>query len=240
MLLHRCPSILDYVIYLPPPCANYAKFTDWFKPFITTFLAESKYGYASVYSTFNKEEMATNALNLYNGLEEKINSYLEKSNVPKDPNFLQAMFPNYLIGKTIKEDKILEEKVGENSVILLTLYETTVYYTISKPTGETNKAFPECVIKEGTFNCREIDPVSNVYKFIQFKQDDNMKTENAKMPENEMTDILPIGHDIKMEEVKETAAVMKEDVDVGDELLKKKQLGKTFHFLIAKFHRFLP
>lgn len=225
MLMYRCPEIFDYVMYLPPPSALYAKYTDWFKPFITTFLAESKYGYGSVYSTFNKEELGNNSLNLYNGLEEKINAYLEKSYLPKDQAFLHSMFPNYLLGRTIKEDKLFEDKIIEKpdsgEVVLLSLVETTLYYTISKPTGDNNKAYPEAVIKEGTFNCREVDPSSQVFQFIQFRQDESFKPE-TKGPEreDEASGIMPIGHDI--EEVKFNKNTAKEDAD-AEELKKKKQ-----------------
>ena len=231
LLLNASPAILEYVLYLPPPCALYAKFTDWFKPFITGYLADCKYGYASVYSSFNKEELATNALNLYQSLEEKINLSLQKSTIIKEEAIQLSLFPIYLIGKTIKEEKIFEDKVGEKNGgdVNLTCYETTVYYTYSKPTGETNKAFPDEIIKENAFNCREIDPISNVYNFIQFKLDEKSVAgaENSKTQDNEheASDIMPIGYEIKLEETKEIAPPAKEEEN-NDTLLKKKLNGK--------------
>ena len=86
------------------------------------------------------------------------------------------------------------------------------------------------VLKENAFNCREIDPISNVYNFIQFKSDEAIKpVENAKTVDNEQeqTDIMPIGHEIKLEEVKEAPVSVVKEVqeDDNDTLLKKKIKG---------------
>lgn len=224
ILLNTSPAILDYVLYLPPPCPLYAKYTDWMKPFIKNYLNDCKIGYGSAYSTFNKEEMATNTLNLYQNLEEKITAFLEKSSVPKEEGVLHSIFPCYLLGRTIKEEKIFEDKIGEknDASVILTCLDTTLHYCISKPTGENNKAFPEEVIKEGTFNLREIDPVSNVYRFIQFKYDEKVESSKPPENENEATDIMPIGHDIKMEETKQ----VKEEVETDEQ---KKIKGYLFY-----------
>lgn len=233
LLLNTSPAILDYVLYLPPPCPLFAKYTDWIKPFIKTYLNDCKLGYASAYSTFNKEEIATNALNLFENLEPKIAAFLEKSTVPKEEGILPSIFPCYLLGRIVKEEKVFDDMVGEKNgaSVFLTCYDTTLNYCLSKPTGENNQAFPEDVVKEGLFNLREIDPVSNVYQFIQFKLDEprssgnneNNKTQDVN--ESEATDIMPIGYDIKLEETKQ----VKSEEDALNAQLKKNFKGFYFN-----------
>lgn len=61
--------IFQYVVSLPPPSYNYAKFTDWIPAFIEYFLIEAKKYH---YSTYSKEEIGLEAQKYWKSVEEKI------------------------------------------------------------------------------------------------------------------------------------------------------------------------
>lgn len=62
-------SVFEYLLFLPPPSCNYAKFTDWVMPFLDYYFAEAK-KYA--YSSYPKEEIAKEALQYWKSIETKI------------------------------------------------------------------------------------------------------------------------------------------------------------------------
>ena len=64
------PVVFEYFASLPPPSYNYAKFSDWMRPFIENYIADAKRYY---YGGYPKEEAGNEALKLFNSFEEKLN-----------------------------------------------------------------------------------------------------------------------------------------------------------------------
>ena len=64
------PRVFEYFISLPAPSYQYAKFTDWIRPFLDSFIADAKRYY---YAGSTKEELGNETLKLFNSLEEKLN-----------------------------------------------------------------------------------------------------------------------------------------------------------------------
>ena len=68
--------VFQYVISLPPPSYNCAKFTDWIPAFIDYFLIEAK---KYSYSSYSKEEIGLEAQKLWKSIQEKLNNSLEST-----------------------------------------------------------------------------------------------------------------------------------------------------------------
>ena len=135
LILAQYDGIFNYLLSLPAPSYNYAKFTDWISPFIDYFLEECR----KYYSSEAKEQLGLHAKKLYEGLEIKINEKLKihekelqqalsrqdaettDQNNENNPevetnealiiekekdNVLKGCFPSYIIGKTYKVEEI--------------------------------------------------------------------------------------------------------------------------------------
>jgi len=70
ILSELSPIVFEYLINLPPPSYNYAKFSDWMRPFIENYIAESKRYYSTGHI---REANGNEALSLFNSFEEKLN-----------------------------------------------------------------------------------------------------------------------------------------------------------------------
>lgn len=115
LLLNGSPFILDYILALPPPCHMYAKYTDWFRGFITNYLVDcQRYGNYGV-SSFNKEELANNSLTLLNSLEDIISKKINITNEEVNLNFFHLF-------KTI---------LGSSKSIRFSFKECLYYWSIS-------------------------------------------------------------------------------------------------------------
>lgn len=68
--------------------------------------------------------------------------------------------PNYIIGKTLKESTISEDKILSLSTgdITLKVVESVVFLTDSLPTGDTNYTFPENALRDNTILNYNVPP----------------------------------------------------------------------------------
>lgn len=71
ILADSCLALFDYLLQLPPPCYLYANYIDWIKPFILSYLEDSK-KYQTSISLFNRLELAEEAWKNYLIFEIKI------------------------------------------------------------------------------------------------------------------------------------------------------------------------
>lgn len=79
--------IFQYVVSLPPPSYNYAKFTDWIPAFIDYFLVEAKKYH---YSTYSKEEIGIEAQKYWKSVEEKIKTSVDATRQAWDQVYSQV------------------------------------------------------------------------------------------------------------------------------------------------------
>ena len=134
LLMDINQSVFEYIIFLPPPSYNYAKFTDWIMPFLDHYFAESK-KYA--YTSYPKEELAQETLKLWKTVEAKVEHRLQlnekamekqteaaaattqstegdqatkegevSSSKKETQPVLRTFFKTYIIGQTVKEDEV--------------------------------------------------------------------------------------------------------------------------------------
>jgi uncharacterized protein (UPF0297 family) len=169
--------VFEYVVSLPPPSYNYAKFTDWMLPFIEYYLAEAK---RYNFTVFQKEEMGQETLKIYKSIEEKVNKRIEAANTAQlsiDPNFvpeqdsrvLKPINKPYIIGQVLKEEAINTEFFSDQAEpfrIYFTSSEIICYTTESKPTGNGNLAFPDEVQNDNRLISNEIKTGSPLSYFI--------------------------------------------------------------------------
>jgi len=129
-------AVFEYILFLPPPSNNFAKFTDWIPLFFDFYYAESKkYSYTS----YHKEDLINETVKIWKTLEAKIEARLDindkingklpetkketqleivsesttidqPSSLPKEEGAqvvpLRALNQTYIIGQTIKEEQI--------------------------------------------------------------------------------------------------------------------------------------
>ena len=194
-------NLFRYLLGLPPPSVNYAKFTDWIPAFIEYYLGECKKYY---YYTQSKEDMAHEGLKIWESLEKKIQNNLiihqrdlrqalydhdverseelsstnatEADNVEnttsekKEGTVLKGFFDNYIIGKTYKMediDKTYYSQPDDPYEITVKTKEVYCYITESKPTGESNLAFPNYILDGCTLKSYEVKSESPLSLFIQ-------------------------------------------------------------------------
>ena len=193
--------IFDYVITLPPPSYNYAKYSDWFLSFIESFISDAK----RYYNSYSKEQLGLEVLKLYKIFEARLEARLiipeqldnkpaqlkeeekeannekfeeNKENnqintqisslIDKNENIIPHVIKQYIIGKTINEEKLEEKEIiiDEYNKVTFISTEVTSYITDSKPTGKTNLSFPPSTIRDNTFVWFNIKSKSALGNFI--------------------------------------------------------------------------
>ena len=110
-------NIFTYLMNLPPPAYTCAKYTDWIKPYLESFISDAIKFY-SAYNNFNKEEIAKESLKRLDNLENKMSEFSQ--NIKNDENnFLTGLNKNYLIWNNITTHEISRtnlDLIGENSI----------------------------------------------------------------------------------------------------------------------------
>jgi len=155
-LVDISPQVFEYLLYLPPPSYNYAKFIDWIMPFLDYYLAETK---KYSYTTYHKEELLKETLKLWKTVEAKYDARIAASNANKEEGaekseVIPGFFKTFIVGKTKKEEEIdrqLLSQAEDPEEVVLVQSEVTCYITESKPTGHGNLAIPARLMHEGRF-----------------------------------------------------------------------------------------
>lgn len=79
-------AMFEYILFLPPPCNLYAKFTDWIPPFLDYYHSESK---RFSYTSYHKENLFNEVVRLWRATEAKINARLDLNERLMNPNAQQ-------------------------------------------------------------------------------------------------------------------------------------------------------
>ena len=169
--------ILDYILSLPPPCALYEYYSDWFRQCFEAYYDDSiKYEY--------NKHISDDLLAKYNQSLLKLDQ-LEAILVCKK---LERHNKVYLIGTTIEEVNIKDEVIDQREYkfvyqqIQLICNEYKVYLTDSNPNLITNNTFPEDTFYFGTqVKSSGMNPNSKVYNMFNKRKQDDFNPLNIPM-----------------------------------------------------------
>ena len=232
--------VFEYLVSLPPPSFNIAKFMDWVPSFIEGYISDARRFY---YGGYPKEELGLETMKIYKLFEEKFNKKLEfhdtilsklqpqlqfehkeeklKQEQSSSTSNIQLKNLNklYIIGQTIKEEKVdsklFTDPTDDYEITLITT-EITCYTTESKPTGNGNLAFPEHVIRDNHIIQHHIKPDTPLTNFVQVKDSTNEKINinNNSNNKNKVSDAID-----EQEELQDLAPLLAEDKkQAGEEL----------------------
>jgi len=139
--LLKIPAVFDYLVKLPPPTYQYAKYTDWIKPFIQTYKASGKgAGFISLLVSHLKDE--TNyieAQKLITEFEQKWLKTTENLEKPLKPEILSSIYKPYIVGKPTGEN-LIKNETKEGVSLIITELITEIYE--SMPNGIENLSIP--------------------------------------------------------------------------------------------------
>ena len=133
------PMVFDYIAALPPPTYQFAKYPDWFRPFIQSYKAGTKtFGMFAVFFDRKKgDTIQQDAMKLLDECEKKWEDKL----LHPSADVLVANPPAYIVGQTMGEKIILHEKQDDSVELMVSEIVTQVHESL--PTGKDNLAVPE-------------------------------------------------------------------------------------------------
>ncbi|CDW89068.1 ubiquitin carboxyl-terminal hydrolase family protein [Stylonychia lemnae] len=113
--------VAEYFSNIPGPTYQYARYTDWIKPYLNEQLVDARKGYAGSFSA-QKEESAVSALSLY----EKYEKYLEKKD-GKSHNLDLQVVPETINNSPLKSNQnFIESNEAQNTVDSVEIVEENV------------------------------------------------------------------------------------------------------------------
>eukprot|EP01022_Parablepharisma_sp_SALTPOND_P025670 TRINITY_DN602_c1_g1_i1.p1 TRINITY_DN602_c1_g1~~TRINITY_DN602_c1_g1_i1.p1 ORF type:complete len:1870 (-),score=221.62 TRINITY_DN602_c1_g1_i1:13785-19394(-) len=142
-LMVKSPAAFQYVTSLPPPTYQFAKYSDWFKPFVQNYRSTAK-GTGILLTLFNLKRDDTGhqeALRLISELDQQWEKVVEKQGrYTERPDVLLRYPKPYIVGKATGENTVLQETIDG---VTLMVSELVTECFESLPTGKDNLAIPE-------------------------------------------------------------------------------------------------
>jgi hypothetical protein len=142
------PKVFNYVVSLPPPSYQYAKYSDWVHSAVS-FCINSEQQYMKLGLMGESKEKAKandEVVKLLKNFDEQWEQYAaQHPEIIKQAGILQAFPAPYIIGKVIGEHVLLEE-TKENATMIISELVTEIYNSL--PTGKENKTIPKAYFKK--------------------------------------------------------------------------------------------
>lgn len=171
------PDIFEYIASLPSHCYIYAKFIDWFKPFLDKYQQDLNRCY---FGDSRKKEICEEAIRLLDiflkNFQEKYPLKITNSPMQMDIEegkeatepILTAFNNNsiYLIGQTMNETL---KELEKNDEYTFSFKEVSALTLRSKPTGKGNLSLPKSIAKDSYLFPSSVDSSSVYSCFVHSK-----------------------------------------------------------------------
>ena len=158
--------IFDYIVSLPAFCYLYAKFIDWFKPFLDKYQNDLARNYIG---DPRKKELYNETIKLYEDFMQKYNKLYGKIEIEPIENELLTGFPNtsaYIIGQTVNENSVELKKTED---FTFSCKDYSMITVPSKPTGKSNMALPRNICRDTYLFPSAVDSNSVYSCFVHSK-----------------------------------------------------------------------
>ncbi len=139
-------TIFEYVMRLPPPTYNYAKYTDWIRPLVEGYRTSYRSLFGITFGVCSPRKKAEDPYEETKKLVEELERRcaLEFAKHPPSPDqppgLLRAHPPPYLLGRPTEEHTLLEE-TKEGVTLVVSELVTETYRSL--PTGADNLGIPK-------------------------------------------------------------------------------------------------
>lgn len=189
-------EIFEYIFNLPTYCYLYAKFIDWFQPFLLKYQQEVS---RSFFSDSRKKEICQEALRLLEivmaefkskypeqteqceqsntvEIESNSNTTMEEAPILKGLNSKN----HFIIGQTINENVKEIEKTED---FIFNCKDVSVITMFSKPTGKSNIALPRNIARESFLfpSCVDSGSVFSCFVHSKYAYSENYNRKTSKL-----------------------------------------------------------
>jgi len=208
------PKIFDYVVSMPPPTYQYAKYPDWIRPFVEAFIQNNQNAirFPSYLYSIKKTEDSRKAQKYLEEYEKLWEDYANKQKKYTTRTDVLIGFPEpYIIGK-IEEEKTILNETKEGINLKISELKTEVYKSL--PMINANEGIPLYYAEKAKLKNEKLthDSLKRVTSKESEVQEDTetFKTEMVKVNDDDKKDEKE-----KEEPLKKEMTILKIEIQSG-------------------------
>lgn len=176
-------KVFAYVVQMPPPTYQYAKYPDWIKPFVEAYSQSNQntMRFASYFYSAKKVEDCKKTMKYLEEYEKLWAEFAGREKYASRGDVLMGCSLPYLVGKVLEEKEIVSES-KEGVTVRISEVTTEVYQSLPKVTA--NDGIPPCYADKTKLKSEKL--VQDSPKRVTFEDAENKKEQ--KTAENSKSD----------------------------------------------------